>query len=384
MLNNRIISTMMMGVSVLAMSVQASAQSSSQSRRSVQDIRTVQQSSFPQAQHSRFRCERGEKKHFIIAGNADNFSTSGSEPAIKSARVAAHANNSQPAWNQGLAASFDNQRVNQKVFSHLTLPVNITRGRFMVGMRTIGELVNTDGMNIGNLSQGGMANGQRAAFGYNNGWGSMTGSGWAQSGTNYAANFSSINMLNGTQTLASYYQASNDTTLDVYIQDDHSVDYIAASVCTAAPKPVKKGMTWGVRDPAPEPVNGVLHVGCNDKNGQKCEPYNGDTLCTTPLPLLCVNPLKLQKPQNLTESRWDKWSGFVIGTTDPMAAPATLAQANQACEAEFGKGWRVGEHHDALQGRSGWMFSGYGNVGTKSKRFWTDIKNQPNGVCWVR
>ena len=67
-----------------------------------------------------------------------------------------------------------------------------------------------------------------------------------------------------------------------------------------------------------------------------------------------------------------------------MAAPSTLAQANSECVKEFGPGWRVAEHHDAYPGTSGWAFSAYGNVGTKGKRFWTDIKNQPNGVCWSR
>ena len=66
------------------------------------------------------------------------------------------------------------------------------------------------------------------------------------------------------------------------------------------------------------------------------------------------------------------------------SAPDKLSLANQACTAEFGKGWRVAEHHDIISGSSGWMFSAYGNVGTLGKRFWTDIRNQPNGVCWDR
>jgi hypothetical protein len=143
-------------------------------------------------------------------------------------------------------------------------------------------------------------------------------------------------------------------------------------------------MTWGIAPPKPEPVNGVAHVGCTDETGGKCDPYQGDTTCSTPLPILCLNPMKLQKPANLKEDRWDKWSGGIIGTTNPMPAPSTLAQANSECVKEFGPGWRVAEHHDSYPGSSGWKFSAYGNVGTKGKRFWTDIRNQPNGVCWSR
>jgi len=54
------------------------------------------------------------------------------------------------------------------------------------------------------------------------------------------------------------------------------------------------------------------------------------------------------------------------------------------CVKEFGKGWRVAEFHDKLNARSGWAFTAYGNVGTQSKRFWTDIDDQVNGVCWDR
>ncbi len=331
--------------------------------------------SFIKRQHARVRCGKGETKTLIVHGIEDNFSPSGSEPLNKSARVAS---NPAPGWSQGNAASFDNMRVNRKVFDSITMPANVKSGKVMIGMREIGEQVNTDGFHLGNLGVAGLSANQRAAYGYNNGWGGMTA--WQRLGTNYAANFSSINLLNG-QTLQDYYQSSGDTIIDAYVQDDHSVDYFAVSVCTA---PEKKGMTWGLRDPQPEPVNGVAHVGCNDKNGGQCEPYKGDTTCSTKLPILCINPMKLQKPQNLSEGKWDKWSGGIIGTTSPMAAPDKLSIANAACTAEFGPGWRVAEHHDAHPGSSGWAFSAYGNVGTQGKRFWTDIRNQPNGICWNR
>lgn len=150
------------------------------------------------------------------------------------------------------------------------------------------------------------------------------------------------------------------------------------------PNSTEKGMTFGIRDTYPNQVNGVIHVGCGDKDGVNCDARNGDTLCTTPKPLLCINPMGLPKPANVNESRWDKWSGGIVGTTKPMPAPSKLSTANQACVAEFGNNWRVAQFHDVRAGRSGWAFSAYGNVGTQDKRFWTDIDDQPNGVCWNR
>lgn len=369
----------LVGVSIAALFTLtgiAEAQNFQQRRFEQVQTRTVQPASFVKAQHERFQCESGQKKHLIVMGAEDNFSSSGSEPAVKSNRVAI---NPAAGWGTANAATFDNTRINEKVFSHLNLPNNVKGGRFMIGLKSLGTLVNTDSMSIGNLGVQGMANNQRAGFPYNNGWNTLAAAG-TQSGTNYAIDFSSINLLNNT-TLEQYYDTSGDTTLDVYVQDDHSVDYVAASVCTASDK---KGMTWGIRPPTPEAVNGVAHVGCNDASGNKCDPYKGDTVCTAELPILCINPLKLQQPQNLTTSQWDRWTGGIIGTTKPMSAPDKLSLANQACTAEFGKGWRVAEHHDIISGSSGWMFSAYGNVGTLGKRFWTDIRNQPNGVCWDR
>ena len=350
-----------------------------QERPQVRQMPAVAQS-FVRQQHARYKCEAGEQKHLIIAGAEDNFSSSGSEPAIKSDRVLAQTHT--PGWNAGLATAFDNTSTNRKVFSHLDLPPNVKRGLFMIGLDPIGELLQTDGMTIGNLGDDGISNQQRVGYSYDgSNWNPASGSNLNNVGNNYYSDFSNMSLLASGQTLESYFQSTGDDLLDVYVQDDHSVDYVAVSVCTG---PEKKGMTWGLRDPQPEPVNGVAHVGCNDANGTNCEPYNGDTTCSTQLPILCINPMSLQKPQNLTEGQWDKWSGGIIGTTDPMAAPSTLALANSACTAEFGPGWRVAQHHDAASGRSGWAFSAYGNVGTKGKRFWTDIDDQPNGVCWSR
>jgi len=337
---------------------------------------------FVREQHARNTCGRGETKHLIIAGIEDNFATSGSEPATKSPRVALSTTVSFPDWGTGVGNSFDGRLVNRKIFSHLNLPANVRSGKFMIGLDPIGEILNTDGMNIGNLDKNMATHQNRVAFGYNgSSWNSSNGgAAMTKIGKNHVADFSNMKLLNGGN-LENYYQTSGDTVLDVYVQDDHSVDYVAASVCTG---PEKKGMTWGIRGPEPEPVNGVAHIGCHDSNSMSCEPYNGDTSCSTALPILCHNPMKLRKPANLNEGKWDKWSGGIVGTTNPMAAPTTLAQANAECVKEFGDGWRVAEHHDGFPNSSGWAFSAYGNVGTKGKRFWTDIRNQPNAVCWTR
>jgi hypothetical protein len=141
-----------------------------------------------------------------------------------------------------------------------------------------------------------------------------------------------------------------------------------------------KGMTWGKY--GADPITGVLQVGCQPGSFD-CDPYHGDTSCSTPLPVLCKNPLALPEPATFTVSPDAKhvWSGNVVATT-PAVAPAAAglnsrAAVNAYCAAEFGAGWEVAEFHDGW----GWNFTAYGNVGT-APRFWVDINNQPDGNCW--
>ena len=146
----------------------------------------------------------------------------------------------------------------------------------------------------------------------------------------------------------------------------------------------KKGLTW--RKIGSDPVTATLDVGCGYSNGaNECDPRHGDQLCTTKRPVLCKRELHAPKPASVTESKYHKWAGNVVHTTQPVS-PATyplntLSDANAFCEAEFGKGWVVASHHDAPG--NGWYFKSYGNANSgKGERFWVNIKDQPHGTCW--
>jgi hypothetical protein len=141
--------------------------------------------------------------------------------------------------------------------------------------------------------------------------------------------------------------------------------------------PPRKGMTWKLV--ASNVSTGTIAVGC----AASCDAYQGDTECTTALPLLCIKkagagfPLPL--PASVDNSNaYYRWSGGVVGTTKAAVPPATLAAANSLCIQEFGAGWRVAEFHDGW----GWDFQAYGGVGDPSKRFWVHIKTQSGANCW--
>ncbi|MEK6282181.1 MAG: LamG domain-containing protein [Acidobacteriota bacterium] len=148
-------------------------------------------------------------------------------------------------------------------------------------------------------------------------------------------------------------------------------------------KPPKKGMTW--LHTTSNNQYGTITVGCGQPpNG--CETYKGDTLCTQPLPVLCIYkpqpafkfPVGLKVPD-----QYNRWSGGVVATTPPVAGNTfpNITDANSHCEAVFGKGWRVAEFHDGW----GWNFQAYGGTvsapAVPSTRFWVHI-NTTEGNCW--
>jgi hypothetical protein len=139
----------------------------------------------------------------------------------------------------------------------------------------------------------------------------------------------------------------------------------------------QKGMTW--IQGASNNQTGTITVGCGSTGPNPCDAYNGDTVCTTALPLLCIyKPTPpFPVPPGVTSSvPYNEWSGGVVATTAPVPGPSTLTAANSLCAA-FGPGWRVAEFHDGW----GWNFQAYGGVGQPSKRFWVHINDQP-ATCW--
>jgi hypothetical protein len=149
--------------------------------------------------------------------------------------------------------------------------------------------------------------------------------------------------------------------------------FVSASSCTSA----GMGMTWSLL--ASNPTTGTILVGC----GNSCDAYQGDTACTTALPILCILksgpgfPLPVPESVDNTDI-YDQWSGGIVGTTQAALPPSTLASANDLCVTEFGPNWRVAEFHDGW----GWNFQAYGGVGNPAARFWVHVDDQSGATCW--
>ncbi|HEX3532009.1 MAG TPA: flagellar hook-length control protein [Thermoanaerobaculia bacterium] len=152
---------------------------------------------------------------------------------------------------------------------------------------------------------------------------------------------------------------------------------IVLLVLPSAVQAAPKGLTWKLL--ATNSTTGTIDVGC----ATGCNAYQGDTSCTTALPILCIKksgagfPLPVPTAVNNSD-QYHKWSGGVVGTTAATVPPATLAAANDLCLKAFGAGWRVAEFHDGW----GWHFQAFGGVGHPTQSFWVHINDQPGATCW--
>ena len=187
---------------------------------------------------------------------------------------------------------------------------------------------------------------------------------------------------------------------------------------------VRNGLTFGLSQPSlaqgetgiePRDISRVSCYGRPEVNalvagGPGCNPYVGDTSCALSMPILCLRPEGVPRPNYaVVESNgqfpdpfYDGWTGGELQLTEPVLGLdlVDLETADNICAEQLGAEFRMAEFHDGryfpsmdrdlfygetwppedeLQ-RGGWAFNGYGTLPDES-RFWVYIDDQP-GNCW--
>lgn len=132
------------------------------------------------------------------------------------------------------------------------------------------------------------------------------------------------------------------------------------------------GMSWGKA--SHDATTGTDQIGC-----MGCDPYVGNTACSTALPVMCFKADGSPAPGSLVLDYYHGWKGGHIATTPPIAGTSlgSAANANLICTSYFGAGWGIAEFHHSL---GGWYWSAYGDVRT-DLRSWVYI-NDTTGNCW--
>jgi hypothetical protein len=173
---------------------------------------------------------------------------------------------------------------------------------------------------------------------------------------------------------------------------------LLAPNCTSSG--VNCGLTWVKRYHTN--TTGQDTLSCHDYTSgmttpTSCNAYMGDTDCKQVRRILCIRK-DGSASNGFVGSFYNGWAAGNIGLTHGIQGSTltSLAVANAACVAEFGVGWRMGEHSD---GGGGWGWTAYGNLNdiftanhlshTLDDRFWVHINNQPGapgvldgGNCW--
>jgi hypothetical protein len=191
------------------------------------------------------------------------------------------------------------------------------------------------------------------------------------------------------KTLLSFVQAiQNQGRFSILIHDDTGVDYIGAALCIEPSENL--GLTFSSYEPFQRLDADLQLLTCElNIKSQACNPFIGDTPCSSARPLACFRDSGVPVPssvldlskghQDLVQTRWGAGD---VEFTPPIRGDtlATLAEANEVCVKTFGEDWRVLDFHDGgLKG-----VSSRRSASAPNDRVWVDIKDQPRGTCWAR
>ena len=132
------------------------------------------------------------------------------------------------------------------------------------------------------------------------------------------------------------------------------------------------GMTWKKHEH--DDATGTDRVGCGD-----CDPYYGDTVCSTELPVLCLKVDGAPDP-GVGSDYYDGWAAGHIAPTLPIRGDqlTSSADGDALCQTHFGPGWAMAEFHD---GGGGWNWNAYGDI-DDATTYWVYIDDQADGNCW--
>ncbi len=339
------------------------------------------------AQASTVRCDRGLTRIERVGGVEDGFAPTGDEPArIRPARLPNAYLDSIASSQSGAVQLRDYDEVGQDrvLIDHFDVPRDIVSGAVIVRLRTTGGSSN-DGLRLGNLDERDFAAGFAKAetFGYSfrkeaaNPDAATTGDIVSvplealtpNPRADYKGSF--IDFLN---------RADRPDAVDFEVDDDTAVDVAIMVVCQRPQ--VARGTTFTeFRSKIATPD--VSFLSCFlDKTQAPCNPFEGDRLCTAPLPMACYQPGKRTPPALEKTGLGPGYSpGGEVRATPPVAASsfATRADADKYCTGRFGAGWRILEYHDGAGG----AIVTYSDIAPQT-RLWVDVSDQRYANCWDR
>ena len=326
-----------------------------------------------------YDCHRAETKVVLVRGKEDNFSPEGLEPIFlrpgrDNVRVASMVR----------GGSYDQSQADRGFTDSFRIPGRIAKGLLVLSLRPVGSN-KTDPIAIGDLES---ASGRLL---FTKGVPKLgEGDGWIVEGPFHSVELGQVQLNRPLPTdpartlLDEFGGRTADSWLDVYLQDDTSVDFMGLAVCVKPPE--GKGVTLAVRPAASERDDGVISLSCiyGTDESPVCDAVRGDTTCRTALPVACLRPDQIPAPRS-SFSIWDRlnWTASDIALTAPVSAAGfgSIGDVDRYCVQQHGKGWRTAAMHD---GGRAIGIAGRGRGSRVPTRAWVDIVDQPYGTCWTR
>lgn len=340
-----------------------------------------------------YRCRQAETKHIILRGVEDGFSPAGEEPT-----ALRHGRRNAFTLSFVNVGAYDQYAADSRLGDSMETPSRIAGGLFVMSLRKIVANDN-DTISIGDLTSQNRTIWGGRRFG-NHPSRLVEAAGWQQRGTLYFADLDQIRLLPqqpgmpaalregplgpSFATLLDYIRAGDGKTwVDVMIEDDTSVDFIGMAVCEEPPR--GKGLTMAPAIYPKARIRNLTVMACRvvGDDDHICNPYVGDTPCSTPLPLACLRPGDRPRPMAAQDTfAQTSWSGGTLAFTEPVRGDRfrTIREADRHCAGRFGADWRVAAMHDGV--REG--IAAYSRPGPQASRAWIDIADQPYATCWAR
>lgn len=339
-----------------------------------------------------FKCARGLNRIVLMGGREDGFDQSNPEPArLNPARLPnPYLETIRDAQNGMLTLrDYDEGGQDKVLIDYFNVPRGLVTAQLVVVQRPIGSQT-YDGLKFGDLQNLKVTGGADPYFGFpafNYSLGTnklppmkddkrtgllvldMAAPAFVSGSTNESltgAEGSVLDYLN---------LPSRPDVLDIQIQDDTAIDFVAFVACQTPP--VAMGTTFSEASTKPYGPE-VSMLSCNgDQTQQPCNPFQGDQACSQVLPLACYKPSNAQAPAVVGATRLK--SGEVRPSL-PVAASqfSDLASANAFCANQFGADWRVLAYHDSING-----LSTISQIAPKT-RLWIDVRSEQYGNCWDR
>jgi hypothetical protein len=338
-------------------------------------------------QASSVRCARGLNRIVLVGGIEDGFALSGAEPArIRPARLPNAYLETVATTHSGAMQlrDYDEGGQDSILIDHFDVPRDVVSGAVVVRLKTTGGSAN-DGFRLGNLNEHEFADGfattESFAHGFNK---EVENAEAAQTGVVITVPLETLTSNSRARFKGNFIDFINrpdrPDTIDFEVQDDTVIDVAILVLCQ---KPQVEHGTSFVEYRSKFAGTDVSVLTCFlDKTQAPCNPFEGDQICTSQLPMACYKPGKRVPPGLDKAGLGEGYSpGGEVRATPPVAASkfATRADADKYCSVQFGAGWQILEYHVGVGG----AIVSYSDIAPKT-RLWVDVSDQRYANCWDR